>query len=315
MGSPEEPPISKPPVSESSAPIKSGTELGSIPAAPPQQVHADTKPSYSPLLESTPFWGALGIAVTLIATYVGFATNDIRWFLVATWPFLCLMFWEMAKRLSQVRIKKLIWGIVGAALGAVILWGVGKALPPPKGTDVAAQLSAFGEQLRHLNTSIPASQKLDDSSKHKPHNLPPDQRIALIQQARTLADRIDVISNKYWAHLKEIETKNTENKKKYDPDTYRQHFEPFYHDEILMNDTKAVAEYEEDYRDQAVALQHTIRQMAPEAREPEMFQGGEATRLYERPNLGILPEISQDLRSLADALQAQMQSGGSLTPH
>ena len=201
--------------------------------------------------------------------------------------------------------------------------GIGYILPVGqhelKVTFAPADAKKYAETTASVSIVVNPAPPTTESHKHDAKDMAPaslpDPRLDLIQQARTLAARIDVISNKYWVHFKEIETENTVDKNKYDPDTYRQHFEPFYRDKISMNDKMAVGEYDEEYRDQAVTLQLKLRQMAPEAREPEEFQGGSATTLYENPNLGILPEISQDLRSLADALQAQTKSGVSFTPH
>jgi hypothetical protein len=66
--------------------------------------NTENQPTASPELpwyESTLLWGAFTVVIGLITTYAGFATKDIRWFLVAAWPFCCLVALPIAKAISK----------------------------------------------------------------------------------------------------------------------------------------------------------------------------------------------------------------------
>jgi hypothetical protein len=96
----------------------------------------DTSPL--PLLESTLFWGAGGVAVTLVATYLGFATKDIRWFLVAAWPFCVLIALAISRRAGGNH--SILGTFLGATIFGFLLFELSVYFPPPVGVDLGKQL-------------------------------------------------------------------------------------------------------------------------------------------------------------------------------
>jgi hypothetical protein len=104
------------------------------------------KPQNSlPWYEGTLLWGAIGVAVTLIATYVGFATRDIRWFLVAAWPFCALVALALAGEIARFR---LLLTIAGSLFAGIILFGISRYLPPPNDTDISTQIRQGFQSLK-----------------------------------------------------------------------------------------------------------------------------------------------------------------------
>src|ERR1035437_6035543 len=84
--------------------------------------NTEDQPTASPELpwyEGTSLWGAIGIMITLITTYLGFATKDIRWFLVAAWPFGFWVALSIAKAIS--RHHRILLTIIGSLAAAGLL--------------------------------------------------------------------------------------------------------------------------------------------------------------------------------------------------
>jgi len=107
-----------------------------------------------PLLASSVFWGALGIVVTLLATYLGFKLGDLRWFLLATFPFLLLVFWEISIRITPPKATfRLLCLASDVGLAALILVLIGTKVPAP--TNPVAQISTA------QNTNTPPANRND----------------------------------------------------------------------------------------------------------------------------------------------------------
>jgi hypothetical protein len=123
----------------------------------------EIKAPAEPLWASPVFWGALGIMVTLLATYLGFALGDLRWFLVAAWPFLAVVFWEISIRITRPSISARVSGfLIDIAASGVILYILSTQIPPPvpspKSPDTAPQFEALKQQLHQIQESV-GSQK------------------------------------------------------------------------------------------------------------------------------------------------------------
>jgi hypothetical protein len=105
----------------------------------------DKPQSALPWYEGTLLWGAISVAATLIATYVGYATRDIMWILVAAWPFCALVALALARAIGRFR---LMLTLAGSLLAAAGLFGISKYLPPPTDTDIPTQIRQGFQSLK-----------------------------------------------------------------------------------------------------------------------------------------------------------------------
>jgi hypothetical protein len=119
---------------------------------------ADREEPDLPWYEGTLLWGAVGVAVTLIATYVGFATKDIRWFLFAAWPFCILVALALARAGSRRHQTRLLVVVAGSLVAAAILFGISKYLPPPSDNDISAQIREGFQSLTNRLTQQATNQ-------------------------------------------------------------------------------------------------------------------------------------------------------------
>jgi hypothetical protein len=113
----------------------------STPGPPPDSAAQSNSPSPVTWYESTLLWGALSAVVSLVSVYLGIALKDIRWFLVAAWPF-CVLVAVGLVRVLRNRVGRL--GIIFAVsiVSACGLWQVSRAVPPPNNQDIEKQFNA-----------------------------------------------------------------------------------------------------------------------------------------------------------------------------
>lgn len=132
-------------------------------------------PESTPWYESTLLWGAFGVVITLVSVYLGFALRDIRWFLVAAFPFCGLVFFSLAKTVRIKRHKRacrlalIFWG---SGLSGFALWKVAMTFPPPQNQDLSLQMTNV------LNTWFSGHQSQSPPQASTPESqIPPEKEV------------------------------------------------------------------------------------------------------------------------------------------
>lgn len=116
------------------------------------------EPAESPWYEGGLLWGAVGAVITLVTVYLGFALKDIRWFLVAAWPFCVLTFVGLCRAIQWTKRRHLIRVCVillGSAASAYVLWQISHEFPPPHNQDVAQQFNQLYNKLKGTHPPSP----------------------------------------------------------------------------------------------------------------------------------------------------------------
>lgn len=101
----------------------------------------ETKPS--PRYHSTPLWGAVGLAGTIVCTVVPAITRDVRWLLFGALPFLSIIIWEIVGPLVVSTKRRIAFtGLISAALAiGLVVWYVKLKPENPNADSTSPQAS------------------------------------------------------------------------------------------------------------------------------------------------------------------------------
>jgi hypothetical protein len=84
---------------------------------------SETAVAGPPWYQSTLLWGCIGAFLAIVVTVVATMVKDIRWLLLAAWPFAVFAAWEFARTWSNRRT--VVWSISFSAtiiIGALLGW-------------------------------------------------------------------------------------------------------------------------------------------------------------------------------------------------
>lgn len=144
---------------------------------------------------------------------------------------------------------------------------------------------------------------------------PSDPRIALVRNARVMADQLIGLTRHFEQTVSRLE-KEYGNEAEGKPDEYtREHIEPFFRHDLQEAREYEQNRYEHEFKAQAIDLRHKLMRAATDAMEPQIFTGKYGDTQYEHPTAVEMEELGSDLIALANAVQKHIEEQPNLNPH